>query len=75
MFVTTVEPQTLLHNNKGTSVTTEAQWYVQAEASRGGSRGVKITWHSAASYSIELSDEIPVGIIYECLAENPHNEA
>ena len=72
--VTRIPVQSPVYENKGRSVTTEAMWHVQAEASRGGSRGVKVTWHNAASYSIELSDEIPVGIIYECLAENPPNK-
>lgn len=50
-------------------------WYVQAEASRGGTRGVRVTWHNSGSYIIELSDDIPVGIIYECLAESHANDA
>lgn len=53
----------------GKLVTTEATRHIRAEASHGGSRGVLITWHGSGSYIIELSDEVPAGIVYECLAE------
>jgi hypothetical protein len=57
-------------NTVGKVVTSEATRHIRAEASRGGSRGVLITWRGWGSYNIELSDEVPAGIIYECLAQN-----
>lgn len=52
----------------GMLATKEATRHIRAEASRGGSRGVLITWDRSGSYIIELSHDVPAGIIYECLA-------
>lgn len=52
----------------GMSVMEEAQKRLREEAARGGTRGVLITWHGYGSYVIELSEEIPLGIIYERIA-------
>ena len=38
---------------------------VQDEAS-----GVLVTWHGPWSYTLELSHQIPPGLVYECVALN-----
>ena len=54
----------------GKLVTEEAARCMRKELSEGGSRGVLITWDSDGSYVVRLSDDIPSGVIYECLARS-----
>ena len=41
---------------------------VQDEAS-----GVLVTWHGPWSYTLELSHQIPPGLVYECVAPEQLN--
>lgn len=33
-----------------------------------GASGILVTWYSPWSYTVEVSRQIPFGVVYECLA-------
>lgn len=46
---------------------------LRSETVQNEGSGVLVTWHGPWSYSLELSHQIPPGLVYECLAPEQLN--